>query len=225
MTYQETAALETQRLKLASTNAYLELWEFRYDEPGLNGAFLTSNPEPVTFAGVTYSPFPLSRAELQTASDGSIVDLVVQAANVDLWLDGISRSLGGTKVIWRLVNEVDLTDPDSKYEEHFTIREVEPIEAIMLIHMRPTNPLERDFPSCRFSRDRCEWLKTYGVNGGNNPCGYDTTRAGALQSCDGTYGGPNGCVVHGDSEVTLGLPRRHPLHFGAEPSLFKGPVA
>ena len=71
----ETANLQSKRLVLNSSNAWLELWELRLNDT--DGYFVTSNYEAVTFAGVTYSPFPIGRAEIEQRKDGTITEVFV----------------------------------------------------------------------------------------------------------------------------------------------------
>ncbi len=75
------------------------------------------------------------------------------------------------------------------------------------------NLVQRNFPAERVTRDFCRLR--YGGSG----CGYDAGRGGALQACDKTKDGANGCQVHGDDEVAASLPRQHPKRFGGFPGM------
>lgn len=215
----ESNNLQRQRLVTSTDKAWVEVWQFLYDETNLVGAFVTSNPTQVTFAGTPYKPFPIGRAEIIVDNTGDVQELLVTVCNVDLMMEGVSSIIGGTRAILRIVNTNYLVNPEDCIKKEYKVKEVEPQDAVMLLHLRPDNPLEADFPTGKFTRGRCEWLSEYG----GIMCQYDLTRAGAIATCDGTYGGPNGCIVHGDDEVAAGKPRLHPNNFGAFPATLKGP--
>jgi len=215
----ETANLQTARLTLNSTETWAECWELRTGSS--NGYFVTSNNEAVTFAGVTYSPFPMTRAAIEKTQAGDITEITVEIANVDRVMGGLTASMNGCVVILRIVNTANLATSTDCYTERFTVRTVDINEASCVLHLGAINPYSLDVPSNRFQRGRCRWLPRYG----GAECGYDTTRSGALSTCDGTLNGANGCVAHGTDEVNAGKPRIHPLRFGAWPSILKGSFA
>lgn len=217
----ESANIQRQRLLTESNEAWVELWELRYDESGGNGAFITANPEPVTLAGVTYSPFPIGRATIERNLDSNNTEITVAICNVDLFMAGIARDLGGTTAILRIANTAYLSSLADVREYRFTVKDVAISDITAELRMSVPNPLEFDFPSERCNRTRCAWLAHYG----GTECGYDTTRSGALSTCDGTLDGPNGCTAHGADEAAAGKPRKHPLRFGGFPSILKGPYA
>ena len=215
----ESAAFQSKRLLLNTDTSFLELWEFRYSVG--TGAFITSNPDPVVFAGVTYSPYPIGRTEIEKDSQGNISDLFVSVANVNRFVTGIAYDVGGTVAILRIVNSALLSTAADCLTERFYVQDVQIGDVFATIRLGVKNPFEIDFPSNKFQRARCRWLPRYG----GNECGYDTTVSGALSTCDGTISGANGCTVHGNTEAAAGKPRIHPLRFGGFISIMKGPFA
>lgn len=213
----ETANLQSKRLLLNSSNAWLELWELRLNDT--DGYFVTSNYEAVTFAGVTYSPFPIGRAEIEQRKDGTITEVSVTVCNVDRVIEQQGETLAGKVVILRVVNEAHLSTSSDCYQFRFIVEGVSANEIAATLRLSTVNLIGEVFPRNRFHRTRCGWVF------GSTECGYDTTRSGALTTCDHSLSGANGCTVHGDDEVSAGLPRLHPLRFDGEPSLLKGAFA
>lgn len=218
MSRTETAELQTQRLKLNSSAAWVELYEIRYS--ATNCYRITSNTAPITFGGYVYSPFPMARAELERSNEGDVIDVIVECANVEMLQSTVRLTdLKGAVVNLTCVNTGDLT---SGYTDRFVLRNIVKGSGIMCsIVLGQVNAFDVDFPGNRFNRSRCRWLPQYG----GTECGYDTTRSGALSTCDGTLNGANGCAAHGTDEVNAGKARLHPLRFGGHPSLAKGPYA
>lgn len=221
MSASETANLQSQRLLLNSSDTWAELWEIRYDPNGINGYFVTSNSEAITFAGVTYSPFPIARAEIVKDQAGNVQEVQVSVANVSRVMGGQVANLNGCTVILRIVNTANVATAADCYTERFTVQGIDIDEANCVLHLGAVNPYSLDFPGNRFQRGRCRWLPRYG----GTECGYDATRSGALADCDGTLDGANGCIAHGTDELSAGRPRIHPLRFGAFPGILKGPFA
>lgn len=210
----EAAALQTERLRLNNDGAWVELWTI---QTGTSTAmYVTSNNESVTFGGNRYDPYPMTRAEIERDSDGNISDVTVTVSNVGREITTNASALRGKSVTLNITNTNYLS---SSYSYTFTIKDITLSDVFATIRLGSVNLLTLDFPRERFMRTRCGWV--FGSTG----CGYDTTRSGALSTCDQTLNGSNGCVAHGTDEVSAGRPRLHPLRFRGFPGIMKGPFA
>lgn len=210
----ESAIIAAERIKLNNDGAWVELWTI---QTGASTAmYVTSNNQAVTFGGNSYKPYPMTRAEIERDSDGNISDVTVTVSNVGREITTNASALRGKSVALNITNTNALS---TSYSYTFTIKDITISDVFATIHLGSVNLLTLDFPRERFMRTRCGWV--FGSAG----CGYDTTRSGALTTCDQTENGANGCVVHGDDEVSAGRARLHPLRFRGFPGIMKGPIS
>lgn len=217
MPHEVASVFVQEKNKLHTTSSWLELWEIRLS--ATDAIMVVGHTEGVTFGSQTYSPFPISRAEFTVDNDGSLIDTTVTISNVDRAVGVLTEQdyLRGRTVIYRLTNSALLATSTAVITERFVVGVVDISIMAATIHLGHANLLEQPFPGARYMRSRCRWVY------GSTPCGYDATRSGAIADCDKTLNGDNGCVVHGDDEVTAGKPRLHPLRFGGFPSIPRGP--
>jgi phage-related protein len=215
----EPSVFVEEKHKLHSAESWLELWEVQLD--ATDCLRIVGNPDVVTLGGVDYMPAPIQRVEIKRDSQGVVQQVQVSILDVTGVVVGYLEAgqLVGKTVIYRLVNTADLTDESFSFSERFEILDAIATPAVVTFRLGQLNLFEQPFPKNRFTRTRCRHLY------GSDDCAYDTTRSGAIADCDLTLHGANGCIVHGDDEVSAGKPRRHPLQFGGQPSLLKGPYA
>ena len=217
MAFATTSAFIQEKNKLHTSSAWVELWELRLNATQV--ANLTGHTAAVVFGGITYSPFPISRAEFTTDNEGNLIDTTVAVSNVDraaqVLLD--ADYFRGYTAIWRLTNTALIADSAAVITERFRIGAVDLDPIWVTFHLGHVNLIDVGFPGSRFLRSRCRWVY------GSTDCGYDTTRSGAIATCDKTLNGANGCTFHGDEEVTNGKTRRHPLRYGGCPGIPRGP--
>lgn len=209
------SALTQEKLKVHSAASWVELWAIQ-SAVG-TGVFITSHPTSITFAGIVWDPFPISRSDDTRDTQGSVPFITVSVSNIDraIQVELDAGNLIDRLAVKYLVNTANLAAAATT--ERFRILEAEVDDLVATFKLGPASPMEMDFPSRRFQRNRCDHV--YGGTG----CGYDTARAGALATCDRTLLGANGCKVHGDDEVTAGKPREHTANYGGCPSLLRGP--
>lgn len=209
--------MQQESMRLHSAASWVELWEVRVD--ATRGYFLCAHPQALTFNGRTYSPFPMDRDEEEEGSEGNIPELVLRVSNIDRAVQAEihAGNLRGKVAIKRLINTAIIGTATNKREFRYTILSADCTDLVAIFRLGPANPVNREFPGRRYNRNRCGW--DYGGSG----CGYNTTRSGALATCDRTLLGANGCRVHGDDEVTAGLPREHSHNYDGEPGIPRGP--
>ena len=217
MPYALTGPMIQESIKLHSAASWVELWEVRVD--ATRGYFYCAHPTSITFNGVTYSPFVVERGDEEEESNGNIPELQMTVANIDRAIQAEieAGNLRGKVVIKRLVNTAILGTATNKKEYRYTILSADCTDIGAVFRLGPANPVNREFPSRRYNRNRCD------LEYGGSLCGYLTTRSGALATCDRTYLASNGCKVHGDDEVAAGMPREHTNNYGGAPAIPRGP--
>jgi len=203
---------------LHNEQAWLECWEFQIDDS--TSVCIVNNPTTVRVDGTNYEPFPISRAEIRETLAGVVQELVVTVSAVDQAIVALLESgdLIDKRVKLTLANEANLAASDAIVTT-FRIIAASTTDTTVTLRLGQHNLLDVQVPKVRAIRSRCRHVY------GGAFCGYDTTRAGAIATCDYTLDGANGCTVHGDDEVDAGLPRRHPLRFGGFPGILRGPIA
>lgn len=211
-----------EKNKLHTVSTWHELWEVRIETAVGTVANIVGHTSAVVFDGVTYQPFPISRAEFTVSNDGTLVDTTVTISNVDRAVQSLLETsdnyFRGQTVIYRLVNSATLATTTAVITERFRVGMVELSPITATFHLGHVNLYDQTFPGNRFIRGRCRWVY------GSADCGYDKTQSGAISaSCDKTLNGAAGCTAHGANEVTNGKPRLHPLRFGGFPSIPRGP--
>ena len=217
-----TGALIEQAMALHGGGSWVDLWEIRIGTSDPTDAFLIcEHPTPITFDGQTYEPFPIRRDEDTVGLDGNVAETKVTVSNIDRAIQArlqVGELLGATAVR-RLVNTSALASGANVLRFDYTILSADVSDVAAVFTLGIANPVNRDFPSRRYQRNRCDHVY------GGPACGYDTTRAGAIATCDRSVLGAIGCTAHGDDEEAAGLPRRHPMNFNGEPSILRGPYA
>lgn len=202
---------------LHSAYSWVELWKIQLD--ATHGLFVTSYTSAVTWNGQTFSRASIEREAEERSSDRNIPTLRIKVGNVDRQAATLLRTyaISGMKVWKYLVNSNLVGDASQVITERYTILEAEVSDLYAMFTLGIALPTQLPFPARRFQRNRCDAIY------GSDLCGYDITRSGAIATCDFTYLGANGCVVHGTDEVAAGRPRMHALNFQGEPSIPKGP--
>lgn len=191
------------------------VWLFAIDVPSTPASKyrLAAHPKQITFerdstgAAIVYSPGSIMHREVQADTEGSIPSVSLTLQNVTREAIAVLESydgLVGQKVRICAVRLSEMPDGNPISDEVYDVVDTSATEADVQFTLGRQAITSRKFPELRVSRTHCQWQ--YGGPG----CGYDTTRAGALTSCDKTPDGPNGCEVHGDDEEDASVTRRHP---------------
>ena len=210
-------SFQFEKNRLQSVATWVELWTVDLD--GTNGLFLTPASSPITFNGRTYSRAAIKRDAMSKDTRGSIPTTRVSIGNVDgqaVLIAGQYR-LSGRPVTVQLVNTSLIGTSTAVITERFSILESEASDLWLVVTLGLQSPMDLPFPRRRYQRNRCD--NVYG----DDLCGYNTARSGALVACDLTFDKANGCKIHGDDEVAAGLPRQHTHNFGGCPGIAKGP--
>lgn len=178
---------------------------------------LAAYPDPVFFerdstgATITYSPGSIMHEDSELDTEGSIQRTRLQMQNLtreSVALLEAYNGLIGEKVRIVCVRLSETPDGDPEVDDVYEVLESSATESVVELSLGRVALTQKQFPDRRISRTHC------GHDYGGPGCGYDTKRAGALQTCTKLLGSPgvadNGCWHHGDDEVAASLTRRHP---------------
>lgn len=177
--------------------------------------YATPYRKEVSWGGKTWLPYPISLPTVPEDQATSVQTFDLVVADVEQALTNRLRDeeLQGRMITLRVVSSANLS-AGAAFERSAKIRaaSVDRNQGTVTLKLGAKNWLEYRMGR-RFQRLRCG--KVYG----GPHCGYDTGRSGALQTCDQTLHGANGCVIHGDDEAAAGLYRAHPRNYGGEPGI------
>ncbi|RMF74677.1 MAG: hypothetical protein D6744_14280 [Planctomycetota bacterium] len=213
-------------LKLTDSAPWLWLLEVAIPTTSTteNALRLVRNPKGITWGvfndgtAIAWEPFPFTVSALADASDSTLRTVSVSCANVNREVQAIFELYGGLigqRAVLRLIDGSDLSSPYPLWKITGEVVSATATEKAASIEIGQAVITSRSFPGATIVRDHCRHKY-----GGTN-CGYDTTRSGALQSCDFSLDGDNGCIAHGDDEDAAGVTRLHPLRFGGFPGVIK----
>lgn len=169
-------------------------------------------PQQVTFRGNIYYPFPVTHSVQTETTEADLNETSLTIGNVGRQVitnlelyDGFV----GQPARIMLVNSLDLASGTAAIEQDFTIRDVSFDEEVVTFKLAVYNLYRTIFPSRRLMRGFCRFQYR------GMACGYAVpTGSGGLATCDKTYDGANGCIVHGANEVAQGFTQLHPQRFG-----------
>lgn len=165
---------------------------------------------------ITYQPGNFSVGKVRRDSEGIFPTLSVVASNVSRVLQSVVENHDGIVGEYArvfLVNRATIASGKPTWELEGEVVRARAKANAVTFQIGLANLVQVNFPAQQALRDYC------GVRFGGLLCGYDTGRVGALQTCDKTKDGANGCTVHGDDEVSAGLERRHPRRWNAFPGM------
>lgn len=200
-------------LELIQTDPYPTLYAIDVPSTPASKLRLTPYPEPLYFerdsAGevILYKRGSIGHGEVTQDIEATLPTVELVMENLTKESVALAESYGGfvgQKVRICHVHLPDLPDAIPIREETYTVREFHATESTITLSLGEFSPLRFPFPTRRISRLRCGWK--YGGAG----CGYDTTRAGAMQTCSKIEEGTNGCIAHGLDEAAASLENRHP---------------
>lgn len=199
--------------RLDSIDPFIWLYELEVPTtPQTRYRFAGRYPEQVTFRGNIYYPFPCSHSETTENTDGDINQTSLTVGNISQQIVTTLETHGGfvgQPCRMLLVNRLDLASGNPVIEQDFTVRETAYNDEAVTLQLAVYNPYRTHFPSLRLMRGHCRFM--YRGPG----CGYSVpVSSGGLATCDKSYDGPNGCVVHGENEVAQGHTQSHPERFG-----------
>ena len=199
-----TRAAQYDTAQLASGDAWVLLVDFLWQGQHLR---LARCPSAVQFDagdgnGVqTYQPFNFS-LETEQTSNGKLPSVQLVASNVL----GILQSLvennagiaDGEVNLYVMNTAAPGGEPDLAWNT--TVQKVTCTDKAVSFELSGPSPLRLNFPRFSYRATYCMYLQRY-----KGPqCQY----TGSLPTCDGTWNGPNGCQVHGNT-----------INFGAQPGI------
>lgn len=208
--------------KVTQTDAWIYLLELQLDDA--TALRVCRYDAAVTYQGQTYRPLAFNVGDVRSSADGRIDDATLTLSNVRRYFLSFLdvAAIAGRRVRLIVLDVAEAADDDAGLETVFTVNAFEATERDFIVRIGTPNPMAQPFPSERYNRTHCRFLKEYGR--ANSRCGYDATLPGALPTCDGTAEGANGCRAHGLNEVARGLPALHPLRAGFFLGILEGPI-
>lgn len=197
-------------------------WLFEVQHSDTEAIRVTPYTEQITYQTHIYYPFPLAFSPFSEASDSRNPNLTITAFNASGELQAFLDAADGfvdKDLVLRLIHTSELTDAPALEITFQIIGATAEFDNVTWT-LGTLDLYKIRVPHQKFLRGHCR-------NPYNTPtrqsagsivsrvCGY----VGSLTKCDKTLNGPNGCIVHGDDEVTNGNPRLHPLRFGGAPGI------
>lgn len=170
---------------------------------------LTDAEMPISFAGVTYEPFPMKQSVIVTDTEGSLPSVDVTMSN--LRRDLVRYLEAGQGMIRRpvLITLVDrglLTPSTNRLDHPFRVAGAEISNEHLLVRLAEPNGFQEYFPREFIDRDRCGKIFK------GKWCLY----RGPETSCPKTY---SACTNFGNLAVARGYPRLWPRLFGGFPAV------
>jgi hypothetical protein len=218
-----TSAVTANKNKSSLTTAFVYLIELQLNDSQCVRVAANYDAQ-VAYQGVTWYPARVDVGPTKRSADGRIDDATLKISNVSRafvnYLDGASILDRRVRLI--ILDISQASDATAGIEDTYLVQALEVTDLEISLRIGDANPLQLPVPAERFLRTICRYLHEYGDPA--RRCGYDSSTAGALASCDGTLEGSNGCRVHGDNEVSRGLPRLHPRRGGFFPGILEGPI-
>jgi lambda family phage minor tail protein L len=212
-----TNLLGESRRPLSLGGQWLELWSISIDVSSIAHVILpvVNHTSPITFAGVTYYPFPISRGPIEWDSQASIPKTRVELANARRdFAHYLEQGHGfvDRQVTWRLVHTSFLASATDRMPMSWIVSEARINDAVIQLDLEARGFQNLRLPRERFLRDRCGWRFR------SEECGYEPDAAlGAnYRDCAKSV---EDCEDRGDDEVARGLPRLHPLQYGGFPAV------
>lgn len=221
-----SAAEKAEALRISGGQLYLWFMDLRVPSAGPAMLRLVKNTHDVKFRTDSLGNPLTYRASAFTVApvrrEGSnIPSISVSAENASQVITSAlenNNGLIGEFARLQLVNVANLLSGKATWTIQGEVLTSSATARSLSIEIGLFNLMRRNLPGNRAQRDFCRHKY------GGLFCGYDTGRLTptvALQTCDKTKDGANGCTVHGDDEVAASLPRLHPERFGGFPSMLR----
>lgn len=209
--------------QLAGVEAFLWLYEVEVPtSPQTRYRFVGRHPTSVQYRGNTYYPAPISHEAAGDDTEGNLPEATISIGNATRELMETLETysgLVGQPVRILLVHRSQLLSGEAIIEQDFTIADVSADENAVSARLALYNAYRTRFPSRRLTRGFCRFQYR------SAECGYAVPIADdGLETCDKSLDGPNGCEVHGASEVAAGFAQLHPARFGGAPGIPRPPT-
>lgn len=175
---------------------------------------LVSYPEPVTFDGDTYDPFPMKLGVIEEGSDGDLPRWDIEISNVTRelapWFETGAGFLN-REVLLKITTQKALATAAAKLELRFRVADAVLTHEAARLTLGPPAWFDRAAIADRVTRNRCRWpfrSEMCGYRGPELACNFTLTR----------------CNEIGADEESRGFTRLHPRRYGAFPSVPKDAV-
>lgn len=210
------AAFIAEKNKTVNPSAWVWCFKIQVDADSDEGFWITTNNEAVTIGADTYDPYPVELDNLTESLTGldNELDINVEDINGDfayylLSGDGIVGNLA-------VITIVNLEDTTAYYTLEYKIVSCKLDNTKVRITVTSMNTADPNFRNLTYQRDFCRWDFT------STECGVNPLVPSPGQICTKRLQGSFGCEDWGDREALAGYTKKHPLRFGAFPSLTTG---
>jgi phage-related protein len=208
-----STAAQAELRKLHNPNAYAWLYKLTLNVTEEETLVLrvTSHDKEVTWNSKTWKPYPCGHDQIAGDSEGNLSTVSVWCSNIaqgiNRWAE-VDKGFSGRpfQFIWANKNALAVEDAETF---SFTVAGCSVDRARVTLRLSPGDFYRHRVPREIYNRTNCRHAYK------QDRCGY----RGTIATCDKTYAGPNGCIVHGDDELATGAPRAHPLRFGGFPAI------
>lgn len=188
-------AAQQDKSKLASGDAWILLLDLIYNGQHVR---LARNIDAVYFDagdgnGVQeYAPFSFELT-VEEGSTGQLPTILIRASNVLRILQCYLEQFGGLAGAVANLYVYNTANPSGEPDLAITssVLKTDCTAHLVSLSCSATSPMRALFPRFLYRASFCMWVSRYK----GKQCGY----AGALNNCDGTYSGPNGCVAHSNA--------------------------
>lgn len=195
-------AAQRDQSKLASGDAWILLLDLIWNGEHFR---LARNVDPITFdAGdgngpQVYQPFNFELS-VEEPGAGQLPTMLLRASNTMRILQGIIEQYAG--VVGAIANlyVYNTANPAGEPDLAITssVMKTTCTNTIVTLSLSAPSPMRQLFPRYLYRANFCMWVSKY-----KGPqCKY----AGALNNCDGTYNGLNGCIAHNNASRFGGFP-------------------
>jgi phage-related protein len=197
-----SSALVSDKNRLASDRAWMIALQVQVIDPVTNNLVetlrLIRNDESSVINGENYQPFPFD-FEIEERDGLPTVGLTIQDQTqaIQQRMEDYGGGVG-FNVIVMAVSGVDAATIDAEPEltEEFQVLTASIADYVVTWQLGVPNPLNSSFPRRKQFQDQCSFRYK------SAECGY----VGAIESCDLTLAGVNGCGAHSNSQNYGGLP-------------------
>ena len=194
MTRHVSVASAIDKNRITSSVAWVILLEIDIVDPNTRDVAYTErlakNTEDLTYFGDVYTAanFDINITQNQNEAPNVQLQIQDQTGVVQTAMEGYAG--GVFSEVRMLVVNTERLDKDPEVDERFMVTRSYIKDYVVSFELGAENPLQIQFPKHTQRKDQCAWrYKGYG-------CGY----AGAMDKCDYTRYGPNGCVAHDNEE-------------------------
>lgn len=205
--------LVEEKNQLSSQNVWIWLYEVEVPTPTASRYRFCRCSDPISFRGNTYYPFPISHKGQRESDSGDLGTVTLVISNVTREIVSSLEEYNGLidqSCRIMLVSTVDTSASSVVMEQDFRVVSTRIDEESVTMSIGNRSLYESRVPSQSMMRNYCRHQYR------SSACGYSVSPSSPfyLPNCDKSYNGSNGCISHGASEQSAGVPQIHPARFG-----------